>query len=97
MRRASVLLICLIGLGSVVGCSLKDCGVSTPAPEIVTLQRCARPEKPTLPKIRGDLPFDHPDQVEAMLTRDARLRVYSTQCNDALNCYDKQTKGAASD
>ena len=97
MRRASVLLICLIGLGSMVGCSLKDGGVSTPAPEIVTLQRCARPEKPTLPKIRGDLPLDQPDQVEAMLTRDARLRVYSTHCYVALICFDLQSKGASRD
>jgi hypothetical protein len=59
-------------------------------PEVVTTQRCPRPAGPTLPKIRGDIPFDHPDQVEAILTRDARLRVYSAQCNDALDCYDAQ-------
>ena len=89
MRRASVLLICSIGLGSLGGCAATG-SVSTPAPEVVTTQRCPRPAKPTLPKIRGDIPFDHPDQVEAILTRDARLRVYSAQCNAALDCYDAQ-------
>ena len=89
MLRASVLLICLTVLGSLGGCAAKG-AESTPAPEVVTMQRCARPAKPTLPKIRGDIPFDHPDQVEAILTRDARLRVYSAQCNDALDCYDAQ-------
>ncbi|MGE4310277.1 hypothetical protein [Desulfovibrio sp.] len=48
-------------------------------------------------KLRGDLPLDHPVNVEAMLIRDARQRRYVNGLNDALNCYDAQVgKGADS-
>ena len=91
MLRASVLLICLIGLGSLFGCSAANLPV--PQPVVVTVQRCARPVAPTLPKLRGDIPFDSPGQVEDMLTRDARLRLYAALLNDALDCYDAQAEG----
>lgn len=87
MPRAAVLLICLIVPGS-LGCARG--GAPVPAPVVVSAQRCARPEKPLLPHIRGDVPFDHPAQLEALLTRDARLRVYAAGLNDALDCYDAQ-------
>lgn len=87
MPRAAVLLICLIVLGS-LGCARAP--APTPAPMVVSVQRCARPEKPVLPHIRGNVPFDHPAQLEALLTRDARLRVYAAGLNDALDCYDAQ-------
>ena len=89
MLRASVLLLCSIGLGSLSGCAATG-SVPAPTPVVVTVQPCARPTAPALPQIRGDIPFDHPDQVEALLTRDARLRVYSGGLNDALDCYDAQ-------
>lgn len=92
MLRASVLLICLIGLGNLFGCSAMA-NLPLPAPVVITVQRCARPASPTLPKLRGDIPFDSPDQVEATLTRDARLRLYAAQLNDALDCYDAQAEG----
>ena len=91
MLRASVLLICLIGLGSLAGCSTANLPV--PPPVVVTVQRCARPAAPSVPKLRGDIPFDSPSQVEATLTRDARLRLYAAQLNDALDCYDAQAEG----
>lgn len=91
MLRASVLLICLIGLGSLFGCSVAN--LPAPAPVVITVQRCARPAPPELPKIRGDIPFDSPSQVEATLTRDARLRLYAAQLSDALDCYDAQSEG----
>ena len=91
MQRASVLLICLIGLGSLAGCSTASLPV--PPPVVVTVQRCARPAAPSVPKLRGDIPFDSPSQVEATLTRDARLRLYAAQLNDALDCYDAQAEG----
>ena len=91
MLRASVLLICLIGLGSLFGCSA---ALPLPAaPVVITVQRCARPASPTLPQLRGDIPFDSPGQVEATLTRDARLRLYAAQLNAALDCYDAQAEG----
>ena len=46
--------------------------------------------------IRTDL-INRPGNLGLALDRDARLRVYSAQCNDALDCYDKQAKGDASD
>lgn len=97
MRRASVLLICLIVPGSLTGCAIRGGDIPTSAPEVVAIRRCPRPVFPVLPNIRGDIPFDHPDQVEAILTRDARLRIYVAQCNDALDCYDKQAKGSSRD
>ncbi len=95
MRPVIVLLICLIVLGS--GCTAK---VEPPAlaPQVVTTTRCARPAAPVLPKLRGDLPLDHPVNVEAMLTRDTRQRRYNNGLNDALDCYDAQVaEGAGSD
>ncbi len=89
MRRASVLLIFSIVLGSLFGCSAVA-NLPVPAPVVITVQRCARPAPPTLPKLRGDIPFDSPSQVEATLTRDARLRLYAAKLNDALDCYDAQ-------
>lgn len=94
MQRASVLLICLIVLCS--GCAAKvesDASAPEPAPVVMKVQRCARPTAPTLPKVRGDIPFDHPAQVEVILTRDTRQRVYADGLNSALDCYDAQAEG----
>lgn len=95
MRPVYALLICLTALGS--GCAVKV-EPSVPAPQAVTTTRCARPEAPVLPKLRGDLPLDHPVNVEAMLTRDTQQRRYNNGLRDALDCYDAQVvKGADSD
>ena len=95
MRPVLALLICLIALGS--GCAARQ-DQPTPAPQVVTITRCARPAAPVLPRLRGDLPLDHPVNVEAMLTRDARQRRHVNGLNDALDCYDAQVgKGADSD
>lgn len=87
MRHASVLLIFLIVLCS--GCAVKS-ESTAPAPQVVTATRCARPAAPALPRVRGDVPFDHPAQVETLLTRDARLRLHIDGLNAALDCYDAQ-------
>lgn len=87
MRRASVLLIFLIALCS--GCAVKS-DAPAPAPQVITVTRCARPATPVLPSVRGDVPFDSPTQVETLLTRDARLRLYIAGLNAALDCYDAQ-------
>ena len=88
MRHASVLLIISIVLCS-SGCAVKS-EISAPAPQVVTATRCARPATPALPNVRGDVPFDHPAQVETLLTRDARLRLFIDGLNAALDCYDAQ-------
>lgn len=92
MRPVFALLICLTVLGS--GCAAKV-ESPAPAPQVVTTTRCARPVAPVLPKLRGDLPFDHPVNVEIMLTRDTRQRRYSNAQNAALDCYDAQVGGAS--
>ena len=95
MRPAIALLICLIALGS--GCAARP-DQPAPAPQVVTATRCARPTSPVLPKLRGDLPLDHPVNVEAMLTRDTRQRRYNSGLLDTLNCYDAQVvEGVGSD
>lgn len=92
MRPVFALLICLTALGS--GCAAKQ-DQPAPAPQVVTTTRCARPATPVLPRLRGDLPLDHPVNVEAMLTRDTRQRRYANGLNDALDCYDAQVGGAS--
>lgn len=87
MLRANVLLIILIVLCS--GCAVKSASLA-PAPQVVAVTRCARPAAPVLPQVRGDVPFDHPTQVETLLTRDARLRLFIDGLNAALDCYDAQ-------
>ncbi len=88
MQHASVLLIFLTVLCS--GCAVKS-EFLAPAPQVVAVTRCARPATPVLPQVRGDVPFDHPTQVETLLTRDARLRLFIDGLNAALDCYDAQT------
>ena len=100
MRPVLALLICLTALGS--GCAARQDQPAArqdqpAAPQVVTTTRCARPAAPVLPRLRGDLPLDHPVNVEAMLTRDARQRHYVNGLKDALGCYDAQVgKGDAS-
>lgn len=93
MRPVLALLICLTALGS--GCAARQ-EQPAPTPVVVAATRCARPAAPVLPRLRGDLPLDHPVNVEAMLTRDTRQRRYTNGLLDALDCYDAQV-GAASD
>lgn len=96
MRRVSALLICLIAICSGLGgCAQRT--LSVPPPVVITVQRCARPQTPVMPVLRSDLPLDHPAQVEALLTRDVRLRRYVDGLRAALDCYDKQTKGVPRD
>lgn len=90
MKRAGVLWICSIVLGSALVCGCARPPAPAPPPMVVTVQHCARPQPPALPTIRSELPFDHPATVEAMLTRDVRLRRYVDGLRAALDCYDAQ-------
>lgn len=93
MRLASVLLIC-----SIVLCSACAGTVSpAPAPVVITAQHCARPAAPALPQIRGALIMDAPEQLAAIVNRDTLMRRYIAGLRDALDCYDRQAKGASRD
>ena len=93
MQPALVLLICSIALCSACAATAP----SAPAPVVVTVQRCSRPAAPALPQIRGALIMDAPEQLAAIVNRDTLMRRYIAGLRDALDCYDKQAKGAASD
>ena len=93
MRLASVLLICSIVLCSACAATAPP----TPAPVVITAQHCARPAAPALPQIRGALIMDAPEQLAAIVNRDTLMRRYIAGLRDALDCYDKQAKGAVSD
>lgn len=93
MRLASVLLICSIAL-----CSA--CAVTAPpapAPVVVKAQHCARPAPPALPQVSGTVTMDAPEQLAGLVNRDTLMRRYIAGLRDALDCYDKQTKGATRD
>ena len=94
MQPARVLLICSIVLCSACAATVPP----TPAPVVVvTAQHCARSEAPALPQMRGTLTMDAPEQLAAMVNRDTLMRRYIAGLRDALDCYDRQAKGDASD
>lgn len=92
MRRASVLLIVSIALGS-LGCSARQALVP-PAPEIVRMEECPCPERPELPPVNGTLPLDHPENVEALLERDDAYRAYAHGLEASVECYKSQLETA---
>lgn len=94
MQPASVLLLCSIVLCS--ACAPRA-AQDVPAPDVVLPQRCARPVAPALPQISGTLTMDAPEQLAALVNRDTLMRRYIAGLRDALDCYDKQAKGAAGD
>ena len=93
MQPARVLLICSIALCSACAATVPP----TPAPMVITVQHCARPAAPTLPQMRGTLNMDAPEQLAAMVSRDTLMRRYIAGLRDALDCYDRQAKGASRD
>lgn len=90
MRRASVLLIASIALGS-LGCSAHQVQ-APPAPEIVRMEACPCPERPELPLVDGGLPLDHPHNVEALLGRDDAYRAYAQGLEATVECYRSQAE-----
>lgn len=90
MKRASVLLIGLIGLCSLVGCGGKRPEVPTP-PAVLILPDCPSPERPRLPLINGDLPFDSPENIKIFLERDDIMRVYIKGLEAAALCYRRNS------
>ncbi len=85
MKRAALLLSISIAL----------CSACAARPEVAPARvlgpvPCAAPVAPVLPRIDGDIPLDHPGNVNATLERDSRLRRYISGLRAALNCYDAQ-------
>jgi hypothetical protein len=88
MIRAIVLLLVSIALGS-LGCAARH--APTPAaPVIVLMTECPAPTRPALPLINGALPFDHPENIEALLERDDVFRAYIQGLEAAIECYRAQ-------
>lgn len=94
MRRAARLLLFLMLPGSLllaVGCA-ERLPELPPAPRIMLARDCPAPERPALPPVDGDLPFDAPENVRALMRRDAILKRYAEGLEAAVDCYRKAKK-----
>lgn len=93
MKRASALLIALTALGSLMGCGAGRPALPAP-PVILELPDCPAPARPALAPIDGDLPFDAPANMAAILERDDALRLHVQGLEDTIACYrGRQAKG----
>jgi hypothetical protein len=94
MKRAKVPLIALIALGSLV---LAGCGARAPyapaPPAVLSLPDCPAPARPQLPPYDGSLPFDAPENMEALLERDDTLRLHIEALEATITCYRRKPKG----
>lgn len=94
MKPASALLIALIVLCSLAGCGGKDLpGKVPPSPAVLNLPASPAPEKPVLPQINRDLPFDHPFNIEVLLERDDIMRALVKALYAALGIPEKNGEG----
>ena len=94
MRRAAKLLLFSTLLGSlllVAGCA-ESLPELPPAPRIMLARDCPAPERPDLPPVDGELPFDAPENVSALMRRDAILKRYAEGLEAAVDCYHKAKK-----
>lgn len=86
MKLANVLLTALIVLCS-VGCTGKEQEQLTRPPAILILPECQEPNDPNLIPFDGGLPFDAPENVQAMLERDDEFRLYYHASQKTFTCY----------
>lgn len=94
LRRAAGPLLLLTLLGSLllaVGCA-ERLPELPPAPRIMLSRDCPAPERPELPSVDGELPFDAPENVSALMRRDAILKHYAEGLEAAVDCYRKAKK-----
>lgn len=94
MRRAARLLLFSTPLGSLllaVGCA-ERLPELPPAPHVMLVRDCPAPERPALPPVDGDLPFDAPENIRALMRRDALLKNYAEGLEAAVDCYRKAKK-----
>ena len=90
MKHASVALIALTVLCSVSGCAGRQPDKLPAAPLILNLPDCPEPGRPWLPAINGNLPFDAPENIEALLERDDILRFHIKAWEATGACYRRQ-------
>lgn len=79
----------------VVLCSLTGCTAGTPVvpqvPVIVETADCPAPPAPSLPVLDAALPFDAPQNVRVLLTRDDLCRQYIKGLQATVRCYEAQS------
>ena len=86
MKPANALLTVLIVLCS-GGCADRE-GTELPRPpSILVLPECQEPNDPDLVPVDGDLPFDAPENVRALLERDDEFRLYYHASQQTFACY----------
>ena len=94
LRRAVRPLLLLTLLGSLLlaaGCA-ERLPELPPAPRIVLARDCPAPERPELPPVDGELPFDAPENVSVLMRRDTILKNYAEGLEAAGDCYRKAKK-----
>ena len=99
LRRAVRPLLLLTLLGSLLlaaGCA-ERLPELPPAPRIVLARACPAPERPELPPADGELPFDAPENISALMRRDTILKNYAEGLEAAVDCYHKARKEVSDD
>ena len=94
LRRAVRPLLLLTLLGSLLlaaGCA-ERLPELPPAPRIVLARDCPAPERPELPPVDGELPFDAPENVSVLMRRDTIWKNYAEGLEAAVDCYRKAKK-----
>lgn len=87
MKLANALLIALIALCS-FGCTGRQEQPGLPRPpSILNLPECQEPNDPDLIPVDGNLPFDAPENIKALLERDDEFRVYYRASQATFACY----------
>lgn len=92
MKRAFVPLAGLTVLCSLAGCGGRQAQTVPVPPVILNLPDCPAPERPLLPPVNGEAPFDAPVNVKAFLERDDIMRAYIKGLEAALACSRRNTK-----
>ena len=86
MKLANMLLTVLIALCS-FGCAVNGREYLPRPPAILNLPECQEPNSPDLIPVDGDLPFDAPENIKALLERDDEFRLYYHASQQTFSCY----------
>lgn len=92
MKLASALLtastaLCSLGALCGAGCAGREGSGLPPPPVILNLPECREPNDPDLTPVDGNLPFDAPENVKALLERDDEFRLYYRASQSTFACY----------
>ena len=99
LRRVARPLLLLTLLGSLLlaaGCA-ERLPELPPAPHIMLARDCPAPERPDLPPVNGELPFDAPENISAFMRRDTILKSYAEGLEAAVDCDRKARKEVSDD